>query len=326
MAAVRTSNHEGTPLALVDHAGQMIDRRSILAGQDGVADVGRSAGSFAIVVFRPGRQADDLQRLRTVETPAMRSRRSRSGRGKPRQVPDRTSRHRGERQRGGDVGAVRSRDRPAPLFSRSRLLVKIRCRPDAQQLTRPTRAPASADPLRFRDELRPDPSRVRSSMRSRNRHRLGAPATGRARAVGVAEMTVRSATARRGHDHGDCGQRTLDRKRRNCSHNLVRSGGIRLGTRKTGPSRASLLRATGRGGVRSGRKRKALPAPCIIPSYSASRQLPALVSTRLPPLSYYPLSLWPWQTAVKSMFLERVDVVAHYDARCQPERALSFHR
>jgi len=31
------------------------------------------------------------------------------------------------------------------------------------------------------------------------------------------------------------------------------------------------------------------------------------------PLSYYPLSLWPWQTAVKAMFLERVEVVAHYD-------------
>ena len=31
------------------------------------------------------------------------------------------------------------------------------------------------------------------------------------------------------------------------------------------------------------------------------------------PLSYYPLSLWPWQTAVKAVFLERVDIVAHYD-------------
>ena len=41
---------------------------------------------------------------------------------------------------------------------------------------------------------------------------------------------------------------------------------------------------------------------------------PALVlNADYTPLSYYPLSLWPWQTAVKSMFLERVDVVAHYD-------------
>ena len=41
---------------------------------------------------------------------------------------------------------------------------------------------------------------------------------------------------------------------------------------------------------------------------------PALVlNADYTPLSYYPLSLWPWQTAVKAMFLERVDVVAHYD-------------
>ena len=41
---------------------------------------------------------------------------------------------------------------------------------------------------------------------------------------------------------------------------------------------------------------------------------PALVlNADYTPLSYYPLSLWPWQTAVKSMFLERVDVVAHYE-------------
>ena len=30
------------------------------------------------------------------------------------------------------------------------------------------------------------------------------------------------------------------------------------------------------------------------------------------PLSYYPLSLWPWQTAIKAVFLERVDIVASY--------------
>ena len=30
------------------------------------------------------------------------------------------------------------------------------------------------------------------------------------------------------------------------------------------------------------------------------------------PLSYYPLSLWPWQTAVKAVFLERVDIVDEY--------------
>jgi hypothetical protein len=31
------------------------------------------------------------------------------------------------------------------------------------------------------------------------------------------------------------------------------------------------------------------------------------------PLSYYPLSVWPWQTAIKAVFLERVDIVSHYE-------------
>ena len=31
------------------------------------------------------------------------------------------------------------------------------------------------------------------------------------------------------------------------------------------------------------------------------------------PLSYYPLSLWPWQTAIKAIFLDRVDVIESYD-------------
>jgi 5-methylcytosine-specific restriction endonuclease McrA len=41
---------------------------------------------------------------------------------------------------------------------------------------------------------------------------------------------------------------------------------------------------------------------------------PALVlNADYTPLSYYPLSLWPWQTAVKAVFLERVDIVAAYE-------------
>ncbi len=41
---------------------------------------------------------------------------------------------------------------------------------------------------------------------------------------------------------------------------------------------------------------------------------PALVlNADYTPLSYYPLSVWPWQTAVKAVFLERVDIVAHYE-------------
>ena len=31
------------------------------------------------------------------------------------------------------------------------------------------------------------------------------------------------------------------------------------------------------------------------------------------PLSYFPLSLWPWQDAVKAAFLERVNIVSEYD-------------
>ncbi len=39
------------------------------------------------------------------------------------------------------------------------------------------------------------------------------------------------------------------------------------------------------------------------------------------PLSYYPLSLWSWQEAIKNVFLDRVDIVAQYD---QPIRSPSF--
>lgn len=45
------------------------------------------------------------------------------------------------------------------------------------------------------------------------------------------------------------------------------------------------------------------------------KQHPALVlNADYRPLSYYPLSLWPWQEAVKAAFLDRVDIVAEYDA------------
>ena len=41
---------------------------------------------------------------------------------------------------------------------------------------------------------------------------------------------------------------------------------------------------------------------------------PALVlNADFRPLSYMPLSLWPWQEAVKATFLDRVSVVAEYD-------------
>ena len=38
---------------------------------------------------------------------------------------------------------------------------------------------------------------------------------------------------------------------------------------------------------------------------------PALVlNADFRPLSYYPLSLWPWQETIKAVFLDRVDVVS----------------
>nr|MDJ0823415.1 HNH endonuclease [Paracoccaceae bacterium] len=46
----------------------------------------------------------------------------------------------------------------------------------------------------------------------------------------------------------------------------------------------------------------------------ALRHYPALVlNADYRPLSYYPLSLWPWQDAVKAAFLDRVDIVSEYD-------------
>ncbi len=41
---------------------------------------------------------------------------------------------------------------------------------------------------------------------------------------------------------------------------------------------------------------------------------PALVlNADFRPLSYYPLSLWGWQDAIKAVFLDRVNIVASYD-------------
>ena len=43
-------------------------------------------------------------------------------------------------------------------------------------------------------------------------------------------------------------------------------------------------------------------------------QRPALVlNADYRPLSYYPLSLWSWQDAVKAAWLDRVQIVAEYD-------------
>ncbi len=48
------------------------------------------------------------------------------------------------------------------------------------------------------------------------------------------------------------------------------------------------------------------------PGYT--KQHPALVlNADFRPLSYMPLSLWPWQEAIKAVYLDRVSVVAEYD-------------
>ncbi len=47
---------------------------------------------------------------------------------------------------------------------------------------------------------------------------------------------------------------------------------------------------------------------------TALRHNPALVlNADYRPLSYYPLSLWTWQEAVKAAFLERVTILSEYD-------------
>lgn len=46
------------------------------------------------------------------------------------------------------------------------------------------------------------------------------------------------------------------------------------------------------------------------------QNFPALVlNADFRPLSYLPLSLWPWQEAVKAAFLDRVNIVAVYERR-----------
>ncbi len=50
------------------------------------------------------------------------------------------------------------------------------------------------------------------------------------------------------------------------------------------------------------------------PALPKLEQCPALVlNADCTPLSYYPLSLWDWQTALKAVFLERVNIVAEYE-------------
>jgi 5-methylcytosine-specific restriction endonuclease McrA len=54
--------------------------------------------------------------------------------------------------------------------------------------------------------------------------------------------------------------------------------------------------------------------PSFIRQSGGVRDHPALVlNADYRPLSYLPLSLWPWQDAIKAAFLDRVIVLAEYD-------------
>lgn len=54
---------------------------------------------------------------------------------------------------------------------------------------------------------------------------------------------------------------------------------------------------------------------------SALRHHPALVlNADFRPLSYYPLSLWPWQEAIKAVCLNRVTILAEYDEVVRSQR------
>ncbi|TNF13987.1 MAG: HNH endonuclease, partial [Rhodobacteraceae bacterium] len=54
---------------------------------------------------------------------------------------------------------------------------------------------------------------------------------------------------------------------------------------------------------------------------AALRRHPALVlNADFRPLSYYPLSLWPWQEAIKAVFLDRVTILAEYDEVVRSQR------
>ncbi len=51
------------------------------------------------------------------------------------------------------------------------------------------------------------------------------------------------------------------------------------------------------------------------------KQYPALVlNADFRPLSYYPLSLWPWQEAIKAVFADRVTILAEYDTEVRSQR------
>jgi 5-methylcytosine-specific restriction endonuclease McrA len=57
-----------------------------------------------------------------------------------------------------------------------------------------------------------------------------------------------------------------------------------------------------------------LPDGSIIPQISGPGGFPALVlNADFRPLSYFPLSVWSWQDAVKAVVLDRVSVLSEYE-------------
>lgn len=59
----------------------------------------------------------------------------------------------------------------------------------------------------------------------------------------------------------------------------------------------------------------------ILPVAGNPENCPALVlNADYTPLSYFPLSLWGWQTAIKAVFLDRVNIVAEYEREVRSSR------
>jgi 5-methylcytosine-specific restriction endonuclease McrA len=55
--------------------------------------------------------------------------------------------------------------------------------------------------------------------------------------------------------------------------------------------------------------------------FEKSKQRPALIlNADYRPLSYFPLSLWPWQDAIKAVYLKRVNVAAEYEEVVRSEK------
>lgn len=63
--------------------------------------------------------------------------------------------------------------------------------------------------------------------------------------------------------------------------------------------------------MRLGGKRIALKGESVSTPLESCHAL--VLNADYRPLSYFPLSLWPWQDAVKAAYLERVNIVSEYD-------------